>query len=74
MKVVQTHLTQPAGRGTSHLIAWLPVNPRVRAGSVISLDRDPGRWLVAAQFATSEVADIARGWGLDLPRSQRTER
>jgi hypothetical protein len=75
MQVIQTHLTQPTAQGVSHMIAWLPVNPKVHTGSVVSLDKNPEqRWRVTAQFATSELDDIPRGWGLDLPRSQRTER
>jgi hypothetical protein len=75
MMVVQTKLTKPTPTGTAHLIAWLPVDPRVKPGSVISLDKDEdNRWKVEAQFATQDSDLINTKWGLELPKSQRTER
>jgi hypothetical protein len=75
MKVVQTALTKKTETGVAHLIAWLPVDPRVKRGSVISLDKDDGnRWVVERQYAVQDSAEIQRGWGVDLPKSQRTER
>ena len=75
MNVVQTKLAKPAPAGTAHLIAWLPVDPRVKPGSIVSLDKDEGnRWRVEAQYATQDSDLINTKWGLELPRSQRTER
>jgi hypothetical protein len=75
MQVVQTHLTQSTPTGTSHLIAWLPVNPKVKPGVLVDLDKDPDdRWKVEEQFMVTSAENIQRGWGLELPKSQRTER
>jgi hypothetical protein len=75
MQVVQTHLTQPTPIGVNHTVAWLPVRSDVRKGSVVSLDKDPrDRWTVQEQGVVLEQNEIQRGWGLSLPRSQRTER
>lgn len=72
MQVVQTLLTQ----GTSQQVAWLPVDPRVKKGSVVTLKDEPesGEWEVSEQYMKQEASDIQRGWGNDLPKSQRTER
>ena len=74
MKVVQTLLQRKTETGTVSMVAWLPVDPRVKRGSVVTLKDDAGTWRVAEQYATQDADDIHRGWGLDLPRSQRTER
>jgi len=75
MRVVQTALTKRTETGTAHLIAWLPVDPRVKRGTVVSLDKDDSnRWTVEAQYATQESEEINDKWGLRLPKSQRTER
>jgi hypothetical protein len=75
MKVVQTALTKQTGTGVAHLVAWLPVDPRVKRGSVISLDKDDSnRWQVEEQYAIQDADAIQTKWGLDLPKGQRTER
>lgn len=70
MQVVQTHLTS----GTRNIVAWLPIDPRVKMGSVISLDKQDEHWSVESQYAVQHLDHIQRGWGLDLPKSQRTEK
>jgi hypothetical protein len=74
MKLVQTTLVRKTETGKAHLITWLPVDPRVRRGSVISLDDNPYRWMVAAQHSMQDADAIQTKWGLGLPSSQRTER
>ena len=70
--MVQTRLKS----GTNEAVVWLPVDSRVRVGSSISLDKRKGRWSVEEQYAVAPLFHIEfqRGWGLDLPKSQRTER
>lgn len=75
MKVIQTALAKRTETGTARLVAWLPVDPRVKCGTVISLDKvDNDRWMVEAQYAVQDQELINTKWGLELPRSQRTER
>jgi hypothetical protein len=76
MEVVQTLLVQKTETGVNHTVVWLPVDPRVKRGSIISLKDEPerGKWEVAKLFHRQSLSDIQRGWGLDLPKSQRTER
>lgn len=70
MQLVQTHLTQ----GNDHMVTWLEPDSRVKVGSLITLDKVEGVWRVAEQYSYTLLEAIFRGWGLDLPKSQRTER
>ena len=76
MEVVQTLLHQRKEQGIHAQVAWLPVDPRVKKGSVITLKDEPesGMWEVVEQYVQQDSALIPRKWGLDLPKSQRTER
>jgi hypothetical protein len=74
MRVVQTELARKTEAGRACLIAWLPADPRVRVGSVISLEKGGERWVVTAQYVQQDAGAIQTKWGLGLPKSQRTER
>ena len=58
MKMVQTEL----GRGTSRMVTWLPVDARVKVGTILSLDKQKTRWRVLRQFITLDDSQIQRGW------------
>jgi len=75
MQGVQTMLQQKTERGIHVKIAWLPVDPRVKPGREITLKDEPesGQWEVVAQYSRQDMGDLHRGWGLDLPKTQRTE-
>jgi hypothetical protein len=60
--------------GTSNLVAWLPVRGDVHVGSVVSLDDSGERWRVEDQWMRQDSSLINTKWGLELPKSQRTER
>ena len=68
MEVVEMELGEPDASGRR--------SPRVKKGSVITLKDEPesGMWEVIEQYARQDSEDIPRKWGLDLPKSQRTER
>jgi hypothetical protein len=74
MEVVQTLLHQRSERGIHAQVAWLPVDPRVRPGKLVTLKDEPesGMWEVIEQYVQQDSALIPRKWGLDLPKSQRT--
>jgi len=56
------------------MITWLPADRRLMPGVEVDLDKDPNdRWKVMELYMTTESENIQRGWGLDLPRSVRTE-
>jgi surface antigen len=74
MNVVQTKLTRRTPSGTSNLVAWLPEKPNVRVGSVVSLDGSDERWRVSEQWCRQDSSLINQKWGLELPKTQRTER
>lgn len=70
MKLIQTLLRN----ANTFKVAFLPVDSRVKDGTVLSLKGDERHWKVESQFAQQEDANIQRGWGLDLPKNQRTEK
>lgn len=76
MEMVQTLLSQNTEAGVVKQTAWLPVDSRVKKGSVVTFKDEPesGRWKVVEQFSRQPLENIQRGWGLDLPKTQRTER
>ena len=73
MKVIQTLLEKQTELGKMCLVTWLPVDPRVKPGTRITLKDTEGVWRVSKMYSTQEMDSIPRGWGLDLPKSQRTE-
>lgn len=74
MRLVQTHLVQNYDGGTSHMIVWLDIHPKVKCGTFITLDKNLSDWWrVEEQFAVTDSESIQRKWGLSLPKSQRTE-
>jgi hypothetical protein len=72
---VQTLLKRDTEAGMRMTMAWLPADPRVKAGTVVTLKDDAGTWRVVKQYTASQREFAAeQRWGLDLPKSQRTER
>lgn len=70
MNLRQTHLVS----GNEQLITWIPVDRRVKKGSIISLNKETKQWNVKEIFSSTDSENIQSGWGLDLPKSIRTER
>jgi hypothetical protein len=58
MQIVQTELAH----GNARMICWLPQDPRVRVGSVISLAKGGDRWRVLEQYSTAEHQEVNRDW------------
>ena len=76
MLVVQTLLSRNTESGKVTQVAWLPVKPNVRVGSIVSLKdcEDGFKWRVDEQWMQQDLSLINEKWGLNLPKSQRTER
>ena len=74
MMIVQTRLERKTEHGKVETVCWLDVHPKVRVGSVISLEGSDERWRVVSQGCVQDASLINRKWGLDLPPSQRLER
>ena len=70
-KLVQTSLTSDDG---GCLVTWLPADPRVKIGTRLTLEGVEGWWKVVGQYVTQDSENINRKWGLNLPKSVRTER
>ena len=58
MHIVQTALVS----GDRKMVCWLPRDPRVKPGTVISLAKGDTRWRVLKQYAVQEYADVRRDW------------
>lgn len=70
MQLIQTLLHSE----NTAMLTFLPVDSRVKRGTVLSLKGDERRWTVEAQYMEVTEHSIQRLWGLDLPKSQRTEK
>jgi hypothetical protein len=60
MMMVQTKLASVSDGGL--MVCWLPRDPRVKVGTVLSLAKSDERWRVEEQWSTADVEDIRRGW------------
>lgn len=58
MQIQQTKLAS----GNDRMVCWLPRDPRVKVGTVISLAKSDERWRVLEQWSTMEQEDINRNW------------
>lgn len=48
--------------GDREMVTWLPRDPRVRLGSVVSLEESDVQWTVKFQSHALDVSSIPRGW------------
>lgn len=58
MQLVQTKLAS----GNERMVCWLPRDPRVKVGSIISLAKSEQRWRVLEQYGSVEQGTINRRW------------
>jgi hypothetical protein len=58
MEIRQTELAS----GNSKMVCWLPRDPRVKVGTVISLAKGEKRWRVLKQYTVAEFQDVKRDW------------
>lgn len=62
MQLMQTEL----GRGNRRMVTWLPIDKRVKVGTVISLDKHTEHWKVLMQSERIDSGDIKRGWNNNI--------
>jgi hypothetical protein len=78
MKLVQVQFSQPfppPTRGIKLQLAWVEEHWKLKKGDVISFEDDESKWKVEKVYSQVEdLANIKTKWGLNLPKSQRTER
>jgi hypothetical protein len=60
MYIQQTALAS----GNKRTVVWLPRDPRVKVGSVISFAKDDTRWRVLEQYGVQEHSEIRRNWNV----------
>lgn len=58
MQIQQTKLAS----GSSRMVCWIPRDPRVKVGTVISLAKGAERWRVLEQYSTAEYQEVKRDW------------
>ena len=58
MQIQQTELAS----GNIRTVCWLPRDPLVKVGTVISLAKSDTRWRVLEQYSTMEHQEINRNW------------
>ena len=58
MQIVQTKLAS----GNARMVCWLPRDPRVKIGTVISLAKSEDRWRVLEQWSVAEYTEVKRDW------------
>jgi hypothetical protein len=79
MKMVQVEFHQPDGHEygawINKKVVWVDVAWNLKEGERVTFKGETKRWIVWRVYGTiSEMADLDKKWGLDLPKSQRTER
>ena len=58
MQIQQTELAS----GNRRMVCFLPRDPRVKVGTVISLAKSDRRWRVLEQHAIKEYQEVNRDW------------
>jgi hypothetical protein len=78
MKCVQVDFQKRTVKSTglTSTTAWIPVTERLKPGMVVSFVGYPDRKWTVLRVGTivQDHEQIEQKWGLDLPKSQRTER
>lgn len=60
---------------TRRKLVWIDASWNLKAGEHVTFKEDERRWQVIRVYETKlDSAHIETKWGLDLPKSQRTER
>ena len=54
---------------------WVDASFLLKEGDVVTFKDDQEKWTVLKVYSTRmQTKDLEKKWGLDLPRSQRTEK
>lgn len=75
MLMVQVQFERDNGTSTTGRVVWVDASWNLKAGNIVEFEHEPGLWKVQRVYKT-QIAAAALGmkWGLELPKSQRTER
>jgi hypothetical protein len=66
MIIIQTKLKRYDTYEDTYLKTWLPMDKRVKEGTVISLEDVEGKWQVVEQFGRDELSNLKRGWNNNI--------
>ena len=79
MLMVQVDFSRGVGYRDSYRTlrktVWVEEKWKLKPGQQVSFKGETDLWTVAKVYKTmAEMAELDKKWGLDLPKSQRTER
>ena len=79
MKMIQVHFTKADSDQyrlyLNEKIVWVDASWKLKKGDLVSFKDEMFQWTVFKVYETIiESAELDKRWGLDLPKSQRTER
>lgn len=75
--MIQVLFVQPVSensRGLKSQVAWVDYSWQLKEGEQVTFKGETDRWIVSMVYETvSESKELEKKWGLDLPKSIRTE-
>ena len=76
MEMVQVEFERTLGDGRKfQKIVWVDASFKVKIGNIVEFKDDPFLWKAIKVYQSRiEAAALDKKWGLELPKSQRTER
>ena len=74
--MVQIEFERTLGDGKAfQKVVWVDASFRVKTGNIVEFKDDPFLWKATKVYQSKiEAAALDKKWGLELPKSQRTER
>jgi len=75
MLMVQVDFRKDNGSTITEKVVWVDASWDLKPGNLVEFCAEPGIWKVMKVYKTQiAAANLNKKWGLDLPKSQRTER
>ena len=75
MLMVQVQFVRNSGLCELGKLVWVEASWNLKVGQIVEFKDEPGLWMVKKVYTTEiAAANLNKKWGLELPKSQRTER
>lgn len=75
MQMVQVEFERHDNSTVYNIVVWVDIAWNLKTGDEVFFKGQTLKWRVTKVYTTvAEYAELGRKWGLDLPKSQRTER
>lgn len=75
MLMVQVQFVKNSGTSETGKLVWVDASWNLKVGQIVEFVDDIGLWMVKKVYQTQIASgNLNKKWGLDLPKSQRTER